>query len=114
MTGHSSHAIWQETCDNVSSKRPLVSIDSRARIEEGCEILIKNRISSAPVFDEAANKYIGMADFRDFVDFLLIALKKKQPSSTNTEEDTKVADIVRTAVCGIPVPIKYASGIPQK
>lgn len=51
----------------------LVLIDSEATLEEASLVLAKNSLLSAPVFDKAAGKYVGLLDIFDLVAFVVFS-----------------------------------------
>ena len=95
-------------------------------MEEACNILIDNNISSAPVHDadikEATEtsivhprSYVGMFDYADVIAYILLVLQNVAPpgeeEDLSREELTfEIKDIVRRAREGQEVPVKLASG----
>ncbi|KAG2218892.1 hypothetical protein INT45_007619, partial [Circinella minor] len=96
----------------------VVTIDGALPVEEACNILIKNNISSAPVFDstKSATDYVGMFDYGDVIAYLLLVLLDQVPGqSQQLEGETfEITDIIRLAIQGQAVPVKLASDLSQK
>ncbi|CAG8750484.1 13779_t:CDS:2, partial [Cetraspora pellucida] len=82
--------------------------DGEVPIEEACEILTRNNISSAPVYDASTNSYSGMFDWADVMTYLLIVLKKKdvikQQEKTDAELSAEFNDLVKLASHCQPIP----------
>lgn len=51
------------------------------------QALIKNKIQSAPVYDEATNSYIGFLDVRDLVSFVRFVFDEQKVVDNNTLKD---------------------------
>ncbi|RHZ50626.1 hypothetical protein Glove_494g16 [Diversispora epigaea] len=96
----------------------VIVIDGDTPIEEACDILIKNNISSAPVYDPTAKSYIGMFDWSDVMSYLLIVLKKKnvmeQQQKSDEELTSEFKDLLKLAMQCQPVPVKLASDLSHK
>eukprot|EP01103_Thecamoeba_quadrilineata_P005334 TRINITY_DN15148_c0_g1_i1.p1 TRINITY_DN15148_c0_g1~~TRINITY_DN15148_c0_g1_i1.p1 ORF type:complete len:308 (-),score=27.62 TRINITY_DN15148_c0_g1_i1:83-1006(-) len=60
---------------SVSSipSRPVIWIDSHEAPIQSFEILLKNNIMSAPVYDKASKKYVGFLDVRDLISYTVFA-----------------------------------------
>ena len=72
-------------------------ISANDSIENACAILVSNGISSAPVVDsdDSGNRtYIGMFDFRDLVDYVLLV---EQQLSSIPENEEGIKFVVSTA-----------------
>lgn len=92
--------------------------DGRASVEEACQVLVENNISSAPVFvDSHKGHYIGMFDYGDVIAYILLVLHRKpgQKGSDDTidPESFEIKDIVHRALKGQKVPVGMASGNSQ-
>lgn len=84
-------------------------------VEEACQILVDNNISSAPVYVEGEKgHYIGMFDYGDVIAYILLVLHRKpgqKDSSDSIDLDSlEIKDIVRRALDGQKVPVRMASG----
>ena len=71
---------------------------------------MKNGISSAPVFSQRLNCYVGMLDYRDIVDYVLLVFQKKTLEPISEEESLEIADIVEKAQSGVKVSAQAVSG----
>ncbi|KAG9296105.1 hypothetical protein G9A89_011958 [Geosiphon pyriformis] len=96
----------------------VIVIDANTPIEEACESLIKNNISSAPVYDSNTQSFVGMFDWADVMSYLLIVLKKKnnweQQQKSEEELTSEFKDLIRLAIQCEPVPVKLASDLSNK
>ncbi|CAG8832564.1 36999_t:CDS:2, partial [Racocetra persica] len=80
----------------------VIVIDGEIPIEEACDILTRNNISSAPVYDTSTNSYSGMFDWADVMTYLLIILKKKDVMKQQEKSDAELSaefndDLVKLA-----------------
>ncbi|CAG8463642.1 20077_t:CDS:2, partial [Racocetra fulgida] len=79
----------------------VIVIDGEIPIEEACDILTQNNISSAPVYDASTNSYSGMFDWADVMTYLLIVLKKKDAMKQQEKSDAELSaefnDLVKLA-----------------
>ncbi|KAI8981686.1 hypothetical protein BDF20DRAFT_420170 [Mycotypha africana] len=90
---------WTLTkASNLVEDQKVISIDGRLPVEEACNVLINNNISSAPVYDSQINKvstaiphpksYIGMFDYGDVIAYILLLLENTpQPPPEKGEEE---------------------------
>ncbi|KAL7327746.1 cell separation during budding [Mucor circinelloides] len=112
----------------------VITIEGSLPVEEACNVLINNNISSAPVYDAQvkevsdnsiihARSYVGMFDYGDVIAYILLVLQNMPPPGDEEEElDGKarenltfeIKDIVRRALEGEDVPVKLASDLSQK
>ncbi|KAK4509144.1 uroporphyrin-III C-methyltransferase [Mucor velutinosus] len=112
----------------------VITIEGSLPVEEACNVLINNNISSAPVYDaqvkEAsetsivhARSYVGMFDYGDVIAYILLVLQNMPPPGDEEEEldvqarenlTFEIKDIVRRALEGEEVPVKLASDLSQK
>jgi predicted transcriptional regulator len=74
------------------------------------KVLIKNGITSAPVYDKKAKSYVGMFDYRDIVDYVLVVFRKKNMDTIPEDEQPEIHDIIRKAMTGEKVSLRYAAG----
>lgn len=72
--------------------------------------MVKNGISSAPVFNKRLNCYVGMFDFRDIVDYVLLVFHKKTLDPISEEESIEIGEIVQKAQSGAKVSTQAVSG----
>jgi CBS domain containing-hemolysin-like protein len=89
--------------------------NGKISVEEACQVLVENNISSAPVYVEGEKgHYIGMFDYGDVIAYLLLVLHRKpgQKNSNDTidPESFEIKDIVHRALQGQKVPVRMASG----
>lgn len=94
--------------------------DGSLPVEEACKILIKNNISSAPVYDSRNNhngkvtEYVGMFDYGDVIAYILLVLMDQMPphmqEPSGDDDLSEVTDLIRRAVEGQAVPVRLASG----
>ncbi|KAF7726040.1 cell separation during budding [Apophysomyces ossiformis] len=100
----------------------VITIPASTPVEEACDILIQNNISSAPVYDDTVPtetnnhnaivhppSYVGMFDYGDLIAYILLVLHKTEQTST-----FEIRDIVQRALQGQTVPVKLASDLSRK
>ncbi|CAB4416594.1 unnamed protein product [Rhizophagus irregularis] len=96
----------------------IIIIDGDTAIEAACDTLIKNNVSSAPVYDNKTKTYVGMFDWADVMTYLLIVLKKKdileQQRKSDEELTSEFNDLLKLAIQSQPVPVKLASDISNR
>lgn len=68
-----SSTIYSEIVHYQTHLDPIF-LDSTLSVTEACSILSKNKISSAPIFDKTAQKFIGQLDYFDLVSHVLQVL----------------------------------------
>ncbi|KAG0307631.1 cell separation during budding [Dissophora globulifera] len=89
-------------------KQTLVTIDADTTVEDACEVLLQNGITSAPVYDSAKKMYVGMFDYGDLMTYILLLLKKMDvPLGDQTME---MRDLIQLTSKSQNVPVKLASG----
>ena len=72
---------------------------------------MENEISSAPVWCKTTKSYVGMLDFRDLVDFVLLVSQAKGLEPIVEGEHTDViSKIINSASSGTEVQAKDVSG----
>ncbi|KAF9415241.1 cell separation during budding [Podila epigama] len=75
-------------------------------------VLMKNGISSAPVYDSVKKTYVGMFDYGDLMTYILLLLKKMQvPLEDQTVE---MRDLIQRTSKSQSVPVKLASDLSGK
>lgn len=71
-------------------------------------MLLKNGITSAPVYDKNKKIYVGMFDYGDLMTYILLLLKKmKVPFE---EQSIEMRDLIQRTSRSQNVPVKLASG----
>lgn len=121
--------LYPNALDKTTDKTFLCS-EGSLPVEEACNVLINNNISSAPVYDAQvkevsetsivhARSYVGMFDYGDVIAYILLVLQNMPPPGDEGEESDsqarenltfEIKDIVRRALEGEDVPVKLASG----
>ncbi|KAI8881266.1 cystathionine beta-synthase [Backusella circina FSU 941] len=101
----------------------VITIEASTPVEEACDILIKNNISSAPVYQNSNNdpsntivhpqSYVGMFDYGDIIAYILLVLQDIPPPPGG-EITFEIKDIVRRASEGKEIPVRLASDLSQK
>ena len=73
---------------------------------------MENGISSAPIWCKSTNSYIGMLDFRDLVDFVLLVSQAKglEPIIAGEHVDI-IGKIIGSATGDANVQVKDVSGL---
>ncbi|KAF9437171.1 cell separation during budding, partial [Entomortierella beljakovae] len=75
-------------------------------------VLLKNGITSAPVYDSSRNVYVGMFDYGDLMTYILLLLKKMD---TPLEDQTmEMRDLIQRTSKNQNVPVKLASDLSGK
>ncbi|CAM0137986.1 cell separation during budding [Umbelopsis sp. WA50703] len=103
----------------------VVTIDGSTLVEDACQILIDNNISSAPVSAQSQSpvsssierkkSYIGMFDYGDLITYVLIVLKRSNVSMGEDDDSSlEIKEIVKRAVAGQSVPVRLASDLSRK
>lgn len=106
--------FWSAPCKILLKNQQLVVIDSQETITCGFEKLVKHSISSAPVFDEKRNDYVGMFDYRDLLEYFLLVFHKKKFNAESKDEEICIAQIVKDANEGKDVSMQFASDLSRK
>eukprot|EP01111_Echinosteliopsis_oligospora_P012990 TRINITY_DN454_c0_g1_i1.p1 TRINITY_DN454_c0_g1~~TRINITY_DN454_c0_g1_i1.p1 ORF type:complete len:312 (-),score=63.61 TRINITY_DN454_c0_g1_i1:155-1090(-) len=84
--------LSETTVDSLpTSKGKVLSLEATDPVVKGFQILLDNKILSAPVYDKKENKYIGFLDIRDLVSFCVFL------HDTNMQADN-LLDIVNYGV----------------
>ena len=100
-------SIWEETkCLELLKGQQVIEIPAEASVSYGCETLVNNGISSAPVYSKSSENYVGMFDYRDIVSFVLIAFQRKhlapvdefEASNDDKQKQTKFGEVVKNMV----------------
>ncbi|KAJ8659050.1 hypothetical protein O0I10_005088 [Lichtheimia ornata] len=109
---------------NLMKQQHVITIDGSLPVEEACKILIKNNISSAPVYDSRNNhngkvtEYVGMFDYGDVIAYILLVLMDQMPphmqEPSGDDDLSEVTDLIRRAVEGQAVPVRLASDLSRK
>lgn len=103
MTEHpgldSSIGFFEKTkCADLIKNQQLVCVDSDMSVEQASEVLVQNRISSAPVYNKSTKTFTGMFDYHDLVSYILLVHSNKKISEE--EEELGIGEIVRRAHAG--------------
>jgi CBS domain-containing protein len=67
----------------------VIEIDSTIGLYEGFQLLLKNNIVSAPVYDPETQKYTGFLDIRDLASFVVYVYDTQQVG-----DNTQLADLI--------------------
>lgn len=89
----------------------VIEIDADAPIQKACDILLQNKISSAPVYHPQRG-YLGMFDYSDLNAFFLLLLHHYTPQEG--ELDINLTKVIQYAKQGGNVPVHLASDISHK
>ncbi|KAG0352392.1 cell separation during budding [Gamsiella multidivaricata] len=107
-----SHDWTAVKAGTLVEKQTLVTIDADATVEDACEVLLKNGITSAPVYDNNRKLYVGMFDYGDLMTYILLLLKKMEvPLEDQTME---MRDLIQRTSKSQNVPVKLASDLSGK
>ncbi|OBZ85115.1 Protein SDS23, partial [Choanephora cucurbitarum] len=99
---------------NLVKNQKVIQIDGTLSVEEACQILVSNNISSAPVFSDPRH-YIGMFDYGDVIAYILLVLHLKPGQDDRVDPDAfEIKDIVQRALRGQKVPVGMASDLSRK
>ncbi|SAM08822.1 hypothetical protein [Absidia glauca] len=98
------------------ANQTVIEIDGNTPVEEACNVLIDNNISSAPVYtldakNPTSKTYRGFFDYADVIAYILLVL---QSTPADESESLKIRDIVKMALQGKQVPVSLASDLSQK
>ncbi|KAG0099241.1 cell separation during budding [Podila epicladia] len=94
------------------AKQTLVTVDADSTVEDACEVLLQNGISSAPVYDANKNIYVGMFDYGDLMTYILLLLKKMQVPLK--DQSVEMRDLIQRTSKSQAVPVKLASDLSGK
>lgn len=75
--------------------------------------MVKHGISSAPVYNSKTNTYVGMLDYRDIVDYVLIVFNKKKLPPIQEDEVWGILEIMEKVDTGEPLSAQSVSGIEE-
>ncbi|RCH80365.1 Protein sds23, partial [Rhizopus azygosporus] len=106
----------------------VITIDGSLPVEEACNLLIENNITSAPVYESNVKEvsettivhprsYVGMFDYGDVIAYILLVLQNMPPPGDDEAQEGmnfEIKDIIRRAVEGREVPVRLASDLSQK
>ncbi|CEI94059.1 hypothetical protein RMCBS344292_08282 [Rhizopus microsporus] len=106
----------------------VITIDGSLPVEEACNLLIENNITSAPVYESKVKEvsettivhprsYVGMFDYGDVIAYILLVLQNMPPPGDDEAQESmnfEIKDIIRRAVEGREVPVRLASDLSQK
>ncbi|KAF9392667.1 cell separation during budding [Podila verticillata] len=94
------------------AKQTLVTVDADSTVEDACEVLLQNGISSAPVYDANKKIYVGMFDYGDLMTYILLLLKKMQVPLK--DQSVEMRDLIQRTSRSQAVPVKLASDLSGK
>jgi len=63
---------------NLNKDQTVIEVDGSASPQEGFEVLLRNNILGAPVWDKKKSKYVGFLDIRDLVSALVFSRDSKK------------------------------------
>ncbi|ORZ21400.1 hypothetical protein BCR42DRAFT_448250 [Absidia repens] len=117
-----THDWTMVKASSLIANQDVIEIDGALPVEQACNVLIDNNISSAPVYthvDPKANKqtihggktYDGFFDYADVIAYILLVLRK---TSADEGSSLEIRDIVKRALQGKQVPVSLASDLSQK
>ncbi|KAI9262538.1 hypothetical protein EDC94DRAFT_671612 [Helicostylum pulchrum] len=130
-----THDWTMVKASSLVEDQKVISIEGSLPVEEACNILIKNNISAAPVYNAEvkegsdksaivhARSYVGMFDYGDVIAYILLILQNMPPPDEEIQEGNSYAgenltfeikDIIRRAIEGEEIPVKLASDLSQK
>ncbi|KAF9426801.1 cell separation during budding [Entomortierella beljakovae] len=108
-----SHHDWSMIqVGKLIGHQTVIQVDANSTVEDACETLFKNGISSAPVYDSQNNTYTGMFDYSDMMWYVLLALRKMDVPPENQTFGMREL-IKRTSQCQ-GVPVKLVSDLSGK
>ncbi|KAL7317747.1 cell separation during budding, variant 2 [Mucor circinelloides] len=104
---------------SLIQNQKVIEIDGNVSVEEACQVLVENNISSAPVFEgKEKGHYIGMFDYGDVIAYILLVLHRRPGQKGNDDlidpESFEIKDIVHRALQGQKVPVGMASDLSRK
>ncbi|KAF9362444.1 cell separation during budding [Mortierella sp. NVP85] len=102
-----SHDWTMVKAGALVENQTLVTIDADAAVEDACEVLLQNGISSAPVFDKNRNTYVGMFDYGDLMTYILLLLKKMDVP--DEEQTIEMRHLIQRTSESQTVPVRFAS-----
>lgn len=89
----------KECCDDDS--RTPITIDSKANVNEACQVLASNGISSAPVLDAFDHALKGSFDYRDFCAMLVNTFESNEHSYGHfLKPDVQLQELVASGKAG--------------
>jgi len=71
------HTVSQ-LLETVNKDVKVIEVDGSASPQEGFEVLLRNNILGAPVWDKKRSKYVGFLDIRDLVSALVFSRDSKK------------------------------------
>ncbi|ORX96704.1 cystathionine beta-synthase [Basidiobolus meristosporus CBS 931.73] len=90
----------------------VIIIDGEASLESAVQTLIRGGVSSAPIYSQETNNFIGMFDYRDMLTYVLAV--KERSSILQKESSPEIADLIKRASNAESIPVKLASDLSQR
>jgi CBS domain-containing protein len=113
-----SELLDKTTCGSLVTGQHVVVIPADMDVTSACQMLVKHEISSAPVYDAASENYLGMLDFRDLVDYILIVCQNQGPDDNLFQNDPTQAleweIILQQSIAGRPISARLATDLSRK
>ncbi|KAF9580787.1 cell separation during budding [Lunasporangiospora selenospora] len=103
----SQHDWTMVEAGKLVANQNVVIIDSNASVEDACEVLLKNKVSSAPVYDGQHKLYVGMFDYSDLMTYILLALRKMEVPPE--DQTVHMRDLIQKTTMSQNVPVKLAA-----
>ncbi|KAI8926195.1 hypothetical protein BC831DRAFT_457344 [Entophlyctis helioformis] len=95
----------------AEESQTLIAVNADTPVELACQTLIERQISSAPVWDDQTQSYVGLIDFRDIVSLLLLGIRK----DIMMDSDSKpVQAIVAAAQAEQSIPVRLATDLSSR
>ncbi|CEI95756.1 hypothetical protein RMCBS344292_09934 [Rhizopus microsporus] len=95
---------WREIkVSTLVKDQKVIEISSKISIEEACQVLFENNISSAPIKHEG--NYIGVFDYGDVIAYILLVLQPRDKE----KEGYSIQDIMNKALKGEKVSVGLVS-----
>ncbi|CEG85134.1 hypothetical protein RMATCC62417_18859 [Rhizopus microsporus] len=100
---------WREIkVSTLVKDQKVIEISSKISIEEACQVLLENNISSAPIKHEG--NYIGVFDYGDVIAYILLVLQPKDKE----KEGYSIQDIMNKALKGEKISVGLVSDLSRK
>ncbi|KXS13877.1 CBS-domain-containing protein [Gonapodya prolifera JEL478] len=105
---------WTEPVGSLVKGQKVTTVDSETTIEAATVQLAKADVSSAPIFDQNQNQYVGSLDWADVAAYLLIVLKKGQPPNLSENGSLEIQELIQRAHSFQPVPARLAADLSSR
>jgi len=87
---HCLELLNEFTVEAVPQPKSIIQIESTTGVYEAFQILLKNDILSAPVYDVVEKCYTGFLDVRDVVSYVVFIHDEQK-----VESNTQLADVIK-------------------